>query len=336
MIQHFIVNGKYEAKLKAPVALVFFVRPVMLEQIFNEVKKARPEKLFLIQDGPRRNRKDDIENINKCREIVSNIDWKCEVYKNYAEENMGCAKRPFTGFSWVFENVDRAIILEDDCLPNQSFFKFCEVLLEKYLVDDRINMITGYNFHDEMPEVEESYFFGKSGTNWGWATWARAWDLAEFTLSKINADSRSKYLFKKLDSPRVASKKVWFLNNVERLIEKDNWTAWDVQWGVVKDLFFQVAIIPKVNMIDNIGYGNDSTHFSEYNTLSFDDKKLFRRHKLEMEFPLVHPTYIIPNKEYDTYVESIVYPSIFRKILRRIDSYSKKIILGLIRKMKKN
>ncbi len=325
MINHYKVTGNHSAKLRTPVAITFFTRAHTLQKTFDEVKKARPAKLFLIQDGKRETHNDDWNNMLSCRKIVEAIDWECDVYQNYADASLGAAQRLLSGFSWVFENADRAIILEDDCLPNQSFFPFCDELLEKYLNDERINMITGYNFYDEMPEVDESYFFGKSGTNWGWATWARAWKLVEFDLHKIHADTKAQKLFAKLNPHRISTQKMWWINNVEQKFSNGTWTTWDVQWGLVKDLYFQLAIIPRCNMIDNIGCGDDSAHFSSYKTLSFDDKKLFHRKQNEMTFPLVHPTYIIPDLRYDRHVERIVYASLPRKVLRKIDHYLKKI-----------
>lgn len=329
MINHYKVTGNYKSNLQTPVAITFFTRGHTLQKTFDEVKKARPAKLFLIQDGKRETHNDDWNNMVSCRKIVEDIDWECDVYQNYADESLGAAQRLLSGFSWVFENVDRAIILEDDCLPNQSFFPFCEELLEKYLDDERINMITGYNFYDEMPEIDESYFFGKSGTNWGWATWARAWKLIEFDLHKIHADTKAQNLFAKLNSRHISNQKITWINNVEQKFSDGTWTTWDVQWGLVKDLYFQLAIIPKCNMIDNIGCGDDSAHFSAYKTLSFDDQKLFHRNRKEMSFPLIHPNYIIPNLTYDKHVEKIVYACLPRKVLRKIDHHLKKIFYSI-------
>ncbi len=328
MINHYRVDGNFKAKIDTPVAIAFFTRYQTLKKVFNEVRQARPGKLFLIQNGKRENY-DDWDNMVSCRRIVEDIDWECDVYQNYADEALGVAQRLFSGFSWVFENVDRAIILEDDCVPSQSFFRFCDELLEKYKDDERINMITGYNFYDNL-EIRESYFFGKSGTNWGWATWSRAWKLIEFDLQKIHANTEAQKLFAKLFPLRIRRQKTKWINTVEQKISDGTWTTWDVQWGLVKDLYFQLAIIPKCNLIDNIGYGSDSTHFSSYKTLSFDDKKLFNRTQIELSFPLIHPNYIIPDLVYDKHVEKIVYACLPRKVLRKLDHILKTIFYSIV------
>ena len=130
----------FEMSEKTGVAIIFFNRPNTLKRVFEAVCKAKPKNLFLVQDGSRG--EEDEEKIKKCREIVEKIDWDCNVYKNYSDVNLGCGKRPQTGISWVFEHVERAIILEDDCVPQNSFFHFCDELLEKYADDKRVLMIS--------------------------------------------------------------------------------------------------------------------------------------------------------------------------------------------------
>src|SRR4030067_899331 len=115
--------------MKTPVALIFFNRPKVTELVFAEIAKAKPTKLFLIADGPRKDRTDDVENSMKCREIVQKVNWDCEVLTNFSDTNLGVGRRPASGISWVFEHADRAIIFEDDCIPHPTFFPFCEELL---------------------------------------------------------------------------------------------------------------------------------------------------------------------------------------------------------------
>ena len=182
----------------APVALIFFNRPETFQKVFDEVKKVKPSKLFLIKDGPRNENTEDIGKIAKCMEIVDKIDWKCEVRKNYSAENLGCGRRPYTGIDWVFSQVDHAIILEDDCVPSESFFYFCSEMLERYSLDERIFLITGCNLELETKNCNESYFFGYSGTNWGWASWRRCWENMDYNMEFTNDQSTVKLLADKL------------------------------------------------------------------------------------------------------------------------------------------
>ena len=169
-------------KVDVPVYMNFFSRPDTFQYVFEAVREAKPSMVFLSCDGARENRKDDEENIKKCKEIAEQIDWECTVYKNYSKQNLGCGMRMYSGISWAFEHVDRLIILEDDCVPHPDFFKMCEELLEMYKDDNRIHMINAMNHLGVYEDTPNSYFFGP-GCCWGWATWKRAWNNMDFALS---------------------------------------------------------------------------------------------------------------------------------------------------------
>ena len=130
------------------VLLIFFTRDDVFAKTFAAVKEARPRKLLLWQDGPREGRPNDMQGIQRCREIAEDIDWECEIYKNYQEKNWGCDPSTFYSHKWAFSIVDKCIILEDDCVPAQSFFPFCKELLDRYEKDLRINRICGFNHKD--------------------------------------------------------------------------------------------------------------------------------------------------------------------------------------------
>ena len=162
--------------MHTPVALIIFNRPHHTARVFAEIAKARPEHLFLIADGPRPDRPEDVQRCAAVRDIVARVDWPCQVERNFAERNLGCGRRPGSGISWVFQQVDEAIILEDDCVPDPTFFQFCEDLLEKYREDKRVMNIGGTNWQWPSPRSHHSYFFSIFNiTGWGWATWRRAW-----------------------------------------------------------------------------------------------------------------------------------------------------------------
>ena len=165
----------YPFKNDVAVLLLFFARPEQTKQVFDSIKEARPSKLFLYQDGPREG-KNDIEGIMACRKIVEDIDWECEVHKNYLEKNQGCDPSGYLSRKWMFSYVDKGIILEDDTVPCQSFYPFCKELLDKYENDQRINMISGMNNFGTYECGGADYFFTSGGSIWGWATWKRVVD----------------------------------------------------------------------------------------------------------------------------------------------------------------
>src|SRR5712692_5523584 len=145
--------------LTTPVALIIFNRPETTARVFAEIAKARPSRLLLVADGPRLDHPEDVEKCTATRAIVEQVDWPCEVLTNFSEANLGCKMRPVSGINWVFENVEEAIILEDDCLPHPSFFPFCQELLERYRDDQRVMMIGGTNLLGEWRTGAQNYFF---------------------------------------------------------------------------------------------------------------------------------------------------------------------------------
>lgn len=158
------------AKIDVAVLFIFFTRTEKTAAVFEQIRKARPTRLYLYQDGPRVNRPDDVENIEACRKVVEDIDWECQVHRMYQDKNYGCDPSEFISQKWMFATETKGIILEDDDVPSQSFFPFCKELLDKYENDTRINIICGMNNLDRS-ETDKSYIFSEYGSIWGWATW---------------------------------------------------------------------------------------------------------------------------------------------------------------------
>ncbi len=283
--------------MNAAVALIFFNRPDTLKLVFEKVREARPPKLFLIQDGARENRPDDEKGVLACREIVENIDWDCEVHKNYSECNLGCGKRPSSGISWVLSQVESTIILEDDCVPDMSFFSYCDEMLERYKDDERICYISGLNHFEQWDFGGSSYGFAKGGAIWGWATWRRAWARYDYTVAGINNRYIEKLIQAELpqDTARI---KTWKKTH-KRVKNGEKISYWDIQWGFVKYAFNQLTIVPRYNLISNVGVGADSTHgvqqFSAHRR--YNDYNYMPTRALEQ--PLVHPQHMLCDVGYD-------------------------------------
>jgi hypothetical protein len=317
----------HKAELDVPVTLIFFTRPETLKEVFKKVKKARPSKLFLIQDGERKGNEFDHAKIKQCREIVNDIDWECEIFRNYSDVNLGCGKRPKTGISWVFEYVDRAIILEDDCIPSDSFFSFCKEMLEKYKDDSRIGIISGLNYFKEYNFGDYSYGFVKTGAIWGWATWKDRWEKYEYDLNKIDETYIRNSVLLDITPKFAAKKRIRTWENARKELEGNNVTSyWDYQWGFTRHVNSWLSIVPKYNQITNIGIGNGSTHSG--NNIKLLPKKIanfFFMDIKELELPLKHPDFVLPDRQYDANYYKIIYPNIFVGLLRKISNKMKKI-----------
>lgn len=286
------ING-HPSKVDVPVLITFFARPDTLKKVFESVKEARPSTLLLWQDGPRPNRADDITNITECRRVVEDIDWECTVYRFYHKDNMGCDPSTYRAQKWAFSMVDKCIIMEDDRVPVPSFYRFCKELLDKYEFDDRINAICGTNLLEDNEECEADYFFAPAGST-TWASWkrvAQTWDESYSYLNDSYAlDCLKSNLSKKLYN-------VIYKHAVDH--KKEGKEYWETILGMSCLLNNRVAIIPKRNMIVDLGLTDNSTHaVANPNLLPKSIRRMFFMKTYDVDFPLKHPKYVIKDNVY--------------------------------------
>lgn len=275
--------------MKTPVALIVFNRPDCTARVLAAIANVRPEKLFVIADGPRPQAADDAEKCAATRAVIERVGWDCEVLTNYSDRNLGCKLRPVTGINWVFEQVEEAIILEDDCLPDPSFFPFCEELLERYRDDERVMMISGFNFFGQSnprsspgtTSPPQSYYFSYLASTWGWATWRRAWRLNDHELEQWPLVVETRLIDHLFPDPVHA--RFWY-DVFNRILDGRLPDAWDYQWQLSCWLNSGFRIFPETSLVSNIGFGEDATHTFGENPYGAEAMK--------MEFPLRHPQFM--------------------------------------------
>lgn len=274
---------------KVPILFIIFNRPETAKKVFEVIRKMKPEKLFISADGPRKNRKHDEELCNQTKEIVSRVDWPCKVYKKFNSENLGCKKSVVSALNWFFDIVDEGIILEDDCLPNLSFFSFTESLLGKYRNDERIYQICGTNPLDEWNKNGSSYFFSYYGSIWGWATWKRAWNKVDIEMKLWKNKSVRKSI-----SGLVADRLQYiYRKSIYDASFKNKIDAWSYAWSFARIINSGLSVVPSVNLIKNLGFGSDSSHTKSRKN-AFSSQKIY-----SIKFPLKEPEYIIADRVFD-------------------------------------
>jgi hypothetical protein len=300
--------------LSTPVTFIIFNRPDTTQKVFNVIKTIKPNKLFVVADGPRSNKDNEFQKCKQTRDIINQIDWECEVYKNYSDVNLGCMNRIISGLDWVFENTDETIILEDDIIPNLTFFRFCQEILDKYREDERIMMVSGNNFQFGKKRTTYSYYFSYFPHIWGWATWKRAWEKFDSEI-KIWPELRDgKWLNDILHNKTAV--RMWH-KNFERFFLKEICHNWDVQWVFACWVNNGLTILPNVNLTSNIGFGKDSTHTNQGSIFSNLPTQ-------DILFPIVHPPYIIRDSLADDYTQQIMFSSgILYKALVKTLGYTK-------------
>ncbi len=319
-------------EIDCAVLCIFFARPDQFEKSFETVRKAKPRVLLLWQDGPREGREDDIENIKKCREIAENIDWECEVHKNYHDKNMGCDPSTHLSHKWAFSIVDKCIILEDDIVPSQSFFPFCKELLDKYENDTRIDRICGQTLYGGIDDKRYSYFFNKTGTSWGWATWKRVADTWESDYKYLDDDY---YLDLVAHRDGQVNKFKKIIKNSKKR-KSSGIPYWEDITGYRVLLNTGLVIYPTINMIENVGASKDATHAPDnFKELPKEIQKMFTTRAENIEFPLKHPPYIIEDYHYFEKMMKCLRPSFGKRIKRKFEHLFRKVTIKIDKLFKK-
>jgi hypothetical protein len=291
-----------------PILLVIFNRPETTAKVFEAIRKIKPSTLYIAADGPRAHKEGEKELCLATRKVVENVDWECDVHTKFSEINQGCKISVSESITWFFSEVEQGIILEDDCVPDDSFFPYCEELLNKYKNDTRVKMISGNNFRSEVSKVADSYYFSYFPNIWGWATWRRAWndfDLDMKSFPQFKKDEKIKKLFKNKDVQT-------FMVKLFESLYLNKMNTWAGRWLYAILSHEGVSITPSKNLVSNIGFGEDATHTKESN----DQVSNLPVSRLEN---LTHPVVVEVNEQADTDLYyGIYHKTLLQKILRRL------------------
>lgn len=280
-------------KIDVAVLIIFFNRSETLSKVFQCVRDAKPSKLLLWQDGPRDNHPEDNEKIQACRDVVSTIDWNCEVHRQYNKVNFGCDPSTFNAHRWAFSIVDKCIVLEDDFVVSQSFFSYCKELLDKYEFDERVNHICGSNLLNISEECPYDYLFAYNGSA-GWASWKRVIDSWDPSYSFL----KDKFLLRNLR--KKYGKEYFDLCYKNALKHAASGKAyWETLMGFNCMMNNRYAIISKRNFVSNIGMTGDSTHsLSQIKYMTKTEQRMFYKRTNELDHEIIHPPYIVPDYNY--------------------------------------
>lgn len=249
-------NVKEEFVLRTAVAFCVFKNLDSTKQVFAKIREAKPPKLYIVADAARSHVAGEKEKVEAVRRYIEeHIDWKCEVFKNYAQDNMGCGRRISSGLDWVFEKEEQVIILEDDCVPDETFFRYCQEMLEYYKDDERIMMISGNNPYASCYQGDEDYLFSKVPFIWGWASWRRSWKLYDYDLKSL-PENRKSPMFKRV----LPTKAYWVYMAEYESLYRHEFDTWDYQLMYAGILHDKLNIAPRESHVFNIGFSQEATH----------------------------------------------------------------------------
>ena len=296
----------HEFQMDTPVAFIIFNRPDTTERVFAEIAKAKPPKLLVVGDGPRANREGEADRVARTRAIIARVDWPCDVLTNVSDQNLGCRTRVSSGIGWIFEQVEEVIILEDDCLPEPTFFRFCQEMLDRYRHDQRIGMITGDNFQLGRRYGDDSYYFSKYMHIWGWASWRDRW-MGSYDVDMVHW--RSVRDGGRMEDLVADKEEVGFWEDTFNRVYQGEIDTWDYQWVFANWIEGRLGVVPSVNLISNIGFGVDATHTTATSPLS-------ELPTVPMPFPLKHPSIRARNLKADRFsCRHLLTPPRWRRLL---------------------
>lgn len=297
--------------MNTPVALFVFNRPQTTARVIEEIRAAAPPLLLVIADGPRPGIPSDDTECREVRALIDRTGWSCPVRTNYADANLGCRARVASGVDWVFDEVPEAILLEDDTLPDPTFFRFADELLARYREDDRVMSISGDNFQRGRRRGSASYYFSRYSHIWGWATWRRAWSRYDRDLTRWPALRAEGWLANVLRDP--VEIKYW--TDVFDRVARGDFDTWDYAWLFTCWVEGGLTVLPNRNLVTNIGFASGATHTS-------GDSPFARLPTESMEFPLVHPEHVTADAEADALTGRTMFRERRRRrVARRVRGY---------------
>jgi hypothetical protein len=289
--------------LRTPVAFLIFNRPDTTATVFAAIAKARPATLLVVADGPRGSRPGEDELCAAARAIIDRVDWPCQVHTNFSDHNLGCRRRVSSGIDWVFSLVEEAIFLEDDCLPDPTFFPFCEQMLDRYRTDSRVMHIGGTNFQGGARVGEESYYFSRHVHVWGWASWRRAWRHYDVGMAAWAWARKTGRMSDILTTPMERRS---FTSLFDRVASGEVDT-WDTQWTVACRSQNALSIVPSRNLVSNIGFRGDATHTPD------PGHPVATMRTYPLDLPLTHPPYVMADTAADERTTSVFRPTWYRR-----------------------
>jgi len=296
-----------------PILFLIFNRPDTTEKVFEIIRNIKPSKLFVSADGPRKNKEGEKEKCEQTRKIIDRVDWDCEVLKNFSNENLGCKKGVVKGINWFFENIKEGIIIEDDCILEDSFFLFVQEMLSRYRNDEQVMHIGAANFQDGIKRGDASYYFSKFCHVWGWATWRRAWnhyDVAIKGFDKFKSENKISSIL-----PDKKMQKHWL--KLFQTVYDNALDTWDFQWVYTVWEQKGMSIIPNVNLVSNIGFGEEATHTKVSGHILAENQS-------GNISELIHPEKAEINETADKYTfYHKIYQSKWKKIKSRFEKYFK-------------
>jgi len=289
-----------------PIVFLIYNRPALTARVFSLIRQLQPARLLVVADGPKLDRPADAEACAETRAVIDQMDWDCQLERNYSDVNLGCARRVSSGLDWAFSLVETAIILEDDCVPEPSFVGVAVLGEDRYRDDQRIMAIAGNNYQFGRCRLSTSYYFSRYNHCWGWATWRRAWQHFDYEMRLWPSVRDQGWLYDILQSQTASQ--VWrtaFQRTYDGVYD-----SWAYRWTLACWLQSGLSILPNVNLVSNVGFDAGGTHNRRRNIMAEMSTQ-------PLTLPLQHPPYVIRDARADEFTQNILFSTQFIHRVRR-------------------
>lgn len=304
------LDNSSDTGLEVPVGLLLFNRPDHTAKVLSVLARVKPRVLLVVADGPRPDHPEDVKRCREVRALVEQVDWDCEVRTRYADMNLGVGAGVSGGCDWFFTQSDRVIVLEDDCVPDPTFFRYCVELLERYRDDQRVFLISGNNFSSGRRWTNDSYFFSRYPFIWGWAAWRRTWERYDFHMTRWPELRASGWLAGILGESRAVR---YWTRIFDRTHARQN-NVWGYQLVYSAWLAGGLCVVPDRNLVTNIGFGAGASH-----TASTDSPQAWLP-AMPIDFPMRHPQAVVRHDQADVFHQEAIYdPGLWLKFTRKLD-----------------
>jgi hypothetical protein len=303
-----------------PVLLLVFNRPEHTGRVMERIRQAKPSKLFVAADGPREGYSEDQERCEQARQVATRVDWDSELYTLFRDVNLGCKEAVSSAITWFFEHVNEGIILEDDCVPDSTFFYYCKNLLKRYRNDERIMTISGNNFQPSGKVYQESYYFSAYMHCWGWATWRSTWQHYDGNIPAWERLRNTSWLRNWVGGKEEAL----YWSDIFDQVYRGKVDSWAYPWTFNCWREHGLHVIPKVNLVSNVGFGSQGTHTTNSNdTASYIPSE-------PMPFPLDHPDIVVRDYEADQYTSENHFIPWGYRFRRRVPAAMKSVVRSVL------
>jgi len=264
------------------------------KQVFESIRKAKPPRLYFASNAPNPNITPELAEVQKVRDLLATVDWDCEVTTLFRSDHLSVKESISSAISWFFEHEEQGIILEDDCLPHQDFFTFCDALLKRYKNEVKVWVITGDNYQNNQIRGEASYYFSRYNHVWGWASWRRAWENYSVDMNFWNEWKYSDSFKNYFNDP--IEEKFWRRKFDDVLSGKI--VTWDYQWTFCVFKNNGLTATPNKNLVTNIGFGPEATNTTSEMQIDTTTKALGK---------ITYTDKIIRNVEADQFVFKTIF-----------------------------